>query len=323
MPAKPDNAARMRGPSRIPLSAGRGARGVGRLHAHARRAARVAPRRRRLEREGRHTDHLRRPDQRRREPGVTPLAVAARLRPAGAWRAWSPASISCPSTRTPPTTASRVVDFKQVKPEWGSLGRRAGALPRRLPPDGRPGVQPCLGVLATGSRVSCADDPKHRRDLRHRGAPDDPDLSQVTRPRTLPLLTPVPDRRGDKHVWTTFSADQIDLNFNNPEVLLEILDAAACYVDTGAPFIRLDAIAFSGRRRHALHPPAADAHRIIRFCAPRSTRSRRMSSHHRDQRAAPGQYHATSATATTKPSWSTSSPAAAPLHTFAPAMRAR
>ncbi|MFN8462450.1 MAG: alpha-amylase family glycosyl hydrolase [Anaerolineales bacterium] len=45
-------------------------------------------------------------------------------------------------------------------------------------------------------------------------------------------------------MWTTFSADQIDLNFKNPEVLLEILDILLLYVERGADFIRLDAIAY-------------------------------------------------------------------------------
>ena len=46
--------------------------------------------------------------------------------------------------------------------------------------------------------------------------------SQVIRPRTLPLLTPFETKEGTKYVWTTFSEDQIDLNYANPEVLLEI-----------------------------------------------------------------------------------------------------
>jgi glycosidase len=72
----------------------------------------------------------------------------------------------------------------------------------------------------------------------------DPDLSQVVRPRALPLLTRVTTPSGPKAVWTTFSADQVDLNFANPQVLLEILDILLLYVTRGAEFIRLDAIAY-------------------------------------------------------------------------------
>ena len=40
------------------------------------------------------------------------------------------------------------------------------------------------------------------------------DLSAVTRPRALPLLTPFQmDDNSTRHLWTTFSDDQIDLNY--------------------------------------------------------------------------------------------------------------
>lgn len=70
------------------------------------------------------------------------------------------------------------------------------------------------------------------------------DLSAVVRPRALPLLTEVATSNGNKHVWTTFSEDQIDLNFSNPDVLLEILKVMLHYVENGAKLIRLDAIAY-------------------------------------------------------------------------------
>jgi len=72
----------------------------------------------------------------------------------------------------------------------------------------------------------------------------DPDLSQVARPRALPLLTEFRTAAGMKKVWTTFSADQPDLNLKNPDVLLAVLEALLFYVRRGARFIRLDAIAF-------------------------------------------------------------------------------
>ncbi|MCD8521246.1 MAG: sugar phosphorylase [Saccharospirillaceae bacterium] len=70
------------------------------------------------------------------------------------------------------------------------------------------------------------------------------DVSAVTRPRNTPLLTPVHTHRGVRHVWATFSEDQIDLNFANPRVLLEFIQILLLYVERGARFIRLDAIAF-------------------------------------------------------------------------------
>ncbi|MGF6952624.1 glycosidase [Neobacillus sp. B4I6] len=71
------------------------------------------------------------------------------------------------------------------------------------------------------------------------------DLSAVTRPRALPLLTKFKLENGEeKHIWTTFSEDQIDLNFSNPQVLLKMIDVLLFYLEQGAEYIRLDAIGF-------------------------------------------------------------------------------
>ncbi|MBN2348910.1 MAG: sugar phosphorylase [Bacteroidales bacterium] len=70
------------------------------------------------------------------------------------------------------------------------------------------------------------------------------DISQVVRPRNLPLLTPVDTVMGLRYVWTTFSPDQVDLNFKNPEVLYEMIRILIFYISKGARIIRLDAIAF-------------------------------------------------------------------------------
>jgi len=71
-----------------------------------------------------------------------------------------------------------------------------------------------------------------------------PDLTQVVRPRTLPLLHEYQTSLGPRRVWTTFSADQVDLDYHNPEVLLTILEILLEYVIRGASFLRLDAIAY-------------------------------------------------------------------------------
>lgn len=72
----------------------------------------------------------------------------------------------------------------------------------------------------------------------------DTDVSMVTRPRNTPLLVPVNTHRGTRYLWATFSEDQIDLNFSNPDVLLEFIDIFLGYLSNGAKLIRLDAIAF-------------------------------------------------------------------------------
>ncbi|WP_165855864.1 alpha-amylase family glycosyl hydrolase [Marinobacter sp. JSM 1782161] len=72
----------------------------------------------------------------------------------------------------------------------------------------------------------------------------DEDLSGVVRPRTSPLLRAVETVEGEKHVWCTFSHDQVDLDFSNPDVLLEFLGIIKLYMDRGMRWFRLDAVAF-------------------------------------------------------------------------------
>ncbi len=71
------------------------------------------------------------------------------------------------------------------------------------------------------------------------------DLSKVVRPRTSPLLSEFADVNGQIHnIWTTFSRDQVDLNYSSYKVLLAVLDALFYYIQKGATLIRFDAIAF-------------------------------------------------------------------------------
>ena len=91
------------------------------------------------------------------------------------------------------------------------------------------------------------------------------DLSSITRPRTHPLLTPFDTAHGKKYVWTTFSADQADLNYKNPKVLLAIIEVLLTYVEHGAEFIRLDAIGYLWKEigTSCIHLP--QVHRVIQL----------------------------------------------------------
>ncbi|OCH33075.1 sugar phosphorylase [Aliivibrio fischeri] len=96
----------------------------------------------------------------------------------------------------------------------------------------------------------------------------DPSLnySSVTRPRSLPLLTPFNKASGEiSYVWTTFSDDQIDINFHNPKVLLESIDILLMYAANGGRSIRLDAIGFIWKilETSCIHLP--QAHEIIQL----------------------------------------------------------
>ncbi|EAU53706.1 sugar phosphorylase [Mariprofundus ferrooxydans] len=91
------------------------------------------------------------------------------------------------------------------------------------------------------------------------------DLSQVVRPRTSPLLQAVNTPEGLKHVWCTFSHDQVDLNFANPEVLVEVARILKLYMQHGATIFRLDAIAFLWKEADSNCINLPQTHAIIRL----------------------------------------------------------
>ncbi|MDV7143875.1 sugar phosphorylase [Tropicimonas sp. TH_r6] len=95
-------------------------------------------------------------------------------------------------------------------------------------------------------------------------SPED-DLSEVVRPRTTPLLRKVDTAMGERHVWCTFSHDQVDLDFSNPEVLLEFLRVMRLHIDHGVRIIRLDAVAFLWKEigTSCIHLP--QTHAIVRM----------------------------------------------------------
>ena len=91
------------------------------------------------------------------------------------------------------------------------------------------------------------------------------DLSKVIRPRSLPLLTPFETSSGIKYLWTTFSDDQIDLNFANPAVLLEMVKVILFYLKNGASMVRMDAIAFVWKKPGTTSLHLAQTHEIVKL----------------------------------------------------------
>ncbi len=91
------------------------------------------------------------------------------------------------------------------------------------------------------------------------------DLSAVVRPRATPLLTPYQTRGGERLVWTTFSADQVDLDWTSPDLLFEFLDIILYYVSIGCRILRLDAVAFLWKKigTNCLHLP--ETHQVIKL----------------------------------------------------------
>lgn len=96
--------------------------------------------------------------------------------------------------------------------------------------------------------------------------PADTDLSQVTRPRATPLLTPFSKKDGSNvNIWTTFSDDQIDLNFENPEVLYQMVDVLLFYLEEGASYVRLDAVGFMWKEPGTTSIHLPKTHEIIKL----------------------------------------------------------
>ncbi|MEM6795888.1 MAG: sugar phosphorylase [Acidobacteriota bacterium] len=93
----------------------------------------------------------------------------------------------------------------------------------------------------------------------------DADTSTVVRPRSHPLLSSFRTAAGERHVWTTFSEDQIDLDFSNPEVLFEMIDVLLFYLAQGARWVRLDAVGFLWKRlgTPCMHLP--ETHEVVRL----------------------------------------------------------
>lgn len=91
------------------------------------------------------------------------------------------------------------------------------------------------------------------------------DLSQVVRPRNSPLLAKTETDQGTKYVWATFSHDQIDLNFANPDVLLEFIKIILFYVQQGAKYIRLDAVGYLWKKLDTACIHLTETHAMIRL----------------------------------------------------------
>src|SRR5262249_24314943 len=154
-----------------------------------------------------------------------------------------------------------VADYRAVDPELGTwddvcrLGRRFDLM--------FDGVFNHVSAHSEWFQSFLRDDPGYRDwFITLEG---DPDRSQVVRPRTLPLLTTFHTAAGDKRVWTTFSADQVDVNAHEPEVLLALIEVLLFYVERGARFIRLDAIAYLWKQigTPCIHLP--QTHRAIQL----------------------------------------------------------
>ena len=89
--------------------------------------------------------------------------------------------------------------------------------------------------------------------------------AQIFRPRTSDILTRFESLNGPKYVWTTFSEDQIDLNFKSPDVLVRVTEILLYYVRRGADIIRLDAVTYLWAELGTQCANLEETHEIVRL----------------------------------------------------------
>ncbi|NOY08346.1 MAG: sugar phosphorylase [Spirochaetes bacterium] len=154
-----------------------------------------------------------------------------------------------------------IIDYRQVNPEygtWENIKKIAGRY--RLMVD-----LVCNHVSAESMwfREFLKGNPKYKDYFIV--VPEGTDLSSVVRPRALPLLNEFDTAEGKKLLWTTFSRDQIDLNYKNPKLLLEMMDIMLLYIEMGAQIIRLDAIAYLWKEIGTSCIHLEQVHRVVQL----------------------------------------------------------
>lgn len=90
-------------------------------------------------------------------------------------------------------------------------------------------------------------------------------LRLILRPRTSDLLTPFRTINGMRYVWTTFSPDQVDLNFRNPRVLTRVVEILLAYVRRGADVVRLDAVTYIWRELGTSCAHLTETHALVKL----------------------------------------------------------
>ncbi|MDZ7827847.1 MAG: S1/P1 nuclease [Gammaproteobacteria bacterium] len=201
-----------------------------------------------------YADSLRRGDE-------VPLATLRRFLAEAPRRVSSARSASCRSIPGVRTTAFAVVDYPRGGCRASAAGPTSGGLAADFSLMADLVIDPRLPERASGSSTSSVIAPRAATSSAWSTLATD--LSRVVRPRNSPLLQPVRTYRGLRHVWATFSEDQIDLDFSRPQVLEEMVRVLCFYLANGVR------VRPPGRRRlsmegdrHSLHPsPVHPRHR--------------------------------------------------------------
>jgi sucrose phosphorylase len=89
--------------------------------------------------------------------------------------------------------------------------------------------------------------------------------SKVVRPRDHKLLKKIDIFRKSDYLWRTFSADQIDLDFKNPSVLLRFIKIMVHLVSNGVTIFRLDAIAYLWKKNGTNCINLKQTHEVVKL----------------------------------------------------------
>ncbi len=164
-----------------------------------------------------------------------------------------------------------VVDYRDVEPTLGTLDDLA-SLTAALR---AAGISLCVDVVmnhtarehAWAEAARSGDTDKLGYYLTY---PDrtEPDQWEVTLPEVFPEIAPGNFTWDDdlkRWVWTTFNTFQWDLDYSNPAVLGEMLDVVLFLANTGVEVMRLDAVAFTWKRRGTNCQNQPEAHLIAQI----------------------------------------------------------
>ena len=154
-----------------------------------------------------------------------------------------------------------VQDFRQVRPDLGTWDDvRALAADHRLVFDAVINHVSASSIYMDGYTQG---DPQY--DDFFISLDPETDTSSVLRTRDTPLLHDYTTARGTEWLWTTFSRDQVDLNFANPRVLIEILDVLLYHAQQGAAMLRLDAIPYLWKQLGTSCAHLPQTHELIKL----------------------------------------------------------
>lgn len=154
-----------------------------------------------------------------------------------------------------------VIDYRQVRPDLGGWDDIS-----KLETDYRLVFDAVVNHASQHSdyvKGHCSGDPRYKDFAVV--IPPGTDTSSVLRTRSLPLLHPFETVRGTEMLWTTFSADQVDLNFHNSRVLLEMTDLLFFYASHGASVLRLDAIPYLWKELGTSCAHLPQTHEVIKL----------------------------------------------------------